>query len=243
MAELKFDGLAISLRYEQGRLAVAATRGDGETGEDVTRNILTIRAIPTRLRTKKPPSVLEVRGEVYMRRADFDALNARQVAAGLKPYVNPRNTAAGAVRQLDPAVTATRPLLFFAYGLGETQGYGIPPTQAALLDASRDARVSGQPRPARRTRRARAPALLRRRRAAPCGAAVRDRRRRLQGQRLRVAAAARLRHARAALGDRAQVPARGDADRGARHRRAGRPHRARSRRSRGSRRCSSAASP
>ena len=135
MAELKFDGLAINLRYADGRLAVAATRGDGETGEDVTRNILTIRAIPTRLRTKKPPPVLEVRGEVYMRRTDFDALNARQVAAGFKPYVNPRNTAAGAVRQLDPAVTATRPLLFFAYGLGESVGYDVPPTQSALLDA------------------------------------------------------------------------------------------------------------
>jgi DNA ligase (NAD+) len=135
MAELKFDGLAISLRYADGRLGVAATRGDGETGEDVTRNILTIRAIPTRLRTKKPPPVLEVRGEVYMRRADFDALNARQVAAGLRPYVNPRNTAAGAVRQLDPSITATRPLLFFAYGLGETDGYAMPPSQSKLLDA------------------------------------------------------------------------------------------------------------
>ncbi len=134
MAELKFDGLAISLRYDEGRLAVAATRGDGETGEDVTRNILTIRAIPTRLRVRKPPAVFEVRGEVYMRRADFAALNARQVAAGQKPYVNPRNTAAGAVRQLDPAITATRPLLFFAYGLGETRGFDLPPTQSALLD-------------------------------------------------------------------------------------------------------------
>jgi len=134
MAELKFDGLAISLRYEAGRLAVAATRGDGETGEDVTRNILTMRAIPTRLRTKQPPAVLEVRGEVYMRRRDFDTLNERQVAAGHKPYVNPRNTAAGAVRQLDPAVTATRPLLFFGYGVGEFEGFDLPPTQSALLD-------------------------------------------------------------------------------------------------------------
>jgi DNA ligase (NAD+) len=134
MAELKFDGLAISLRYVEGRLAVAATRGDGETGEDVTRNILTIRAIPARLRGRKPPPVFEVRGEVYMRRADFEALNARQVAAGMKPYVNPRNTAAGAVRQLDPAVTATRPLLFFAYGVGDVQGYDKPETQGALLD-------------------------------------------------------------------------------------------------------------
>ncbi len=134
MAELKFDGLAISLRYERGVLAVAATRGDGETGEDVTANVRTIAAIPARLRGKPPP-VLEVRGEVYMTRADFARLNERQEAAGAKLYVNPRNTAAGAVRQLDPAVTAQRPLAFFAYGIGETEGWALPPTQSALFDA------------------------------------------------------------------------------------------------------------
>ena len=129
MAEYKFDGLAISIRYESGRLTVAATRGDGEVGEDVTPNIETIRAIPRRLRGARVPAVLEVRGEVYMTRRDFDELNARQQAAGLKPFINPRNTAAGAVRQIDPAMTAKRPLQFFAYGIGETQG----------LDAARDA--------------------------------------------------------------------------------------------------------
>ena len=134
MAELKFDGLAISLRYERGVLAVAATRGDGETGEDVTANVRTIAAIPARLRGKPPP-VLEVRGEVYMTRADFARLNERQEAAGAKLYVNPRNTAAGAVRQLDPAVTAQRPLAFFAYGIGETKAGQLPPTQSALFDA------------------------------------------------------------------------------------------------------------
>ena len=135
MAELKFDGLAISLRYERGLLAVAATRGDGEVGEDVTANVRTIRAIPQRLRgTKAMPAVLEVRGEVYLTRRDFDALNARQQAAGLKLYINPRNTAAGAVRQLDPAMTATRPLRFFAYGLGETVGWRVPATQSELFD-------------------------------------------------------------------------------------------------------------
>jgi DNA ligase (NAD+) len=134
MAELKFDGLAVSLRYEDGKLAVGATRGDGEVGEDVTQNILTIRAIPRRLRGDAPP-LLEVRGEVYMTRGDFARLNERQQAAGLRPYVNPRNTAAGAVRQLDPAITAQRPLLFFAYGIGETRGFALPPTQSALLDA------------------------------------------------------------------------------------------------------------
>jgi DNA ligase (NAD+) len=134
MAELKFDGLAMSLRYERGVLAVAATRGDGETGEDVTANIRTVAAIPQRLKGKPPP-VLEVRGEIYMTRADFAALNLRQQELGGKLYVNPRNTAAGAVRQLDPSMTAQRPLHFFAYGLGETEGWSLPDTQGALLDA------------------------------------------------------------------------------------------------------------
>ena len=134
MAELKFDGLAISLRYENAVLTVAATRGDGEVGEDVTQNIRTIRVIPRRLRGSPPP-VLEIRGEVYMTRRDFDELNERQRAAGQKEYVNPRNTAAGAVRQLDPAITAQRPLLFFAYGLGEVRGWPVPATQSGLLDA------------------------------------------------------------------------------------------------------------
>jgi len=134
-AELKFDGLAISLRYEEGRLAVAATRGDGEVGEDVTRNIHTIRAIPLRFKARKPPKVLEVRGEVYMSRKDFARLNARQEAAGLRTFINPRNTAAGAVRQLDPAMTAQRPLRFFAYGIGEVGGFDMPPTHSAVLDA------------------------------------------------------------------------------------------------------------
>ena len=124
VAELKFDGLAMSLRYEAGVLVQAATRGDGETGEDVTQNIRTIQQIPLRL-PSAAPAVLEVRGEVYMRRADFEILNERQrgkIAQGIKgekTFVNPRNAAAGAVRQLDPAIAAQRPLSFFAYGLGE----------------------------------------------------------------------------------------------------------------------------
>jgi DNA ligase (NAD+) len=137
VAELKFDGLAMSLRYEQGVLVQAATRGDGEMGEDVTQNIRTIGQIPLKLHTPPPsdslfndvdlqvPDVLEVRGEVYMARTDFEALNERQrarIAQGMKgekTFVNPRNAAAGAVRQLDPAIAAERPLSFFAYGLGE----------------------------------------------------------------------------------------------------------------------------
>ena len=135
IAELKFDGLAVSLRYEAGRLAVAATRGDGEVGEDVTRNVHTIRAVPLKLSSRKPPGVLDVRGEVYMARKDFERLNARQEAAGLRTFINPRNTAAGAVRQLDPAMTAQRPLRFFAYGIGEVSGWDVPPTHAAMFDA------------------------------------------------------------------------------------------------------------
>src|SRR5690349_18684625 len=112
MAELKFDGLAISVRYEDGVLAIGATRGDGQVGEDVTQNVRTIRWIPQRLKGKAP-KVLEIRGEVYIALKDFEALNARQQEAGQKLYINPRNTAAGAVRQLDPAITAQRPLRFF----------------------------------------------------------------------------------------------------------------------------------
>ncbi|MBI3533518.1 MAG: NAD-dependent DNA ligase LigA [Burkholderiales bacterium] len=118
VAELKFDGLAINLRYEQGVLVQAATRGDGEVGEDVTQNIRTIGQIPLRL-PEGVPAVLEVRGEVYLRRDDFNALNERQREKGEKTFVNPRNAAAGAVRQLDPAIAAQRPLSFFTYGLGE----------------------------------------------------------------------------------------------------------------------------
>jgi len=133
-AELKFDGLAINLRYEQGVLVQAATRGDGETGEDVTQNIRTVHAIPLRLKTESPPAVLEVRGEVFMRRDDFERYNAKQRDAGKPTLVNPRNGAAGSIRQLDPAIAAQRPLSFFAYGLGEVQGWPQPPTHSTTLD-------------------------------------------------------------------------------------------------------------
>ena len=136
-AELKFDGLALSLRYEDGVLVQAATRGDGATGENVTQNIKTIRQIPLRLKGCRA-AVLEVRGEVYMRRDDFDRLNARQSELGEKAFVNPRNAAAGAVRQLDPSIAARRPLSFFAYGLGEIQGWDVPATHAGVLDALHD---------------------------------------------------------------------------------------------------------
>ena len=166
-AELKFDGLAINLRYVQGVLVQAATRGDGEVGEDVTQNIRTVGQIPLRLLAPTlpaargslpsegaltpgadpaalkaaaslanwPPQVLEIRGEVYMRRDDFSTLNDRQREAGEKTFINPRNTAAGALRQLDPAMVAQRPLSFFAYGLGEVQGWPLPTTHSGMLDA------------------------------------------------------------------------------------------------------------
>ena len=130
VAELKFDGLAMNLRYEDGVLVQAATRGDGEVGEEVTQNMRTVRQIPLKL-PADAPKVIEVRGEVYMRRADFEALNERQRekiakgAKGEKTFVNPRNAAAGGVRQLDPAIAADRSLSFFAYGLGEI----TPPEQ------------------------------------------------------------------------------------------------------------------
>ena len=143
VAELKFDGLAISLRYEQGRLVQAATRGDGEIGEDVTQNICTVGQIPLRLHGKSLPAVLEVRGEVYMSRPDFERLNEQQrekIAQGAKnekTFVNPRNAAAGAVRQLDPGIARQRPLSFFAYGWGEIAGGPEFPTQYELLQALR----------------------------------------------------------------------------------------------------------
>jgi len=139
-AELKFDGLAISLRYEHGELVQAATRGDGETGEDVTHTVRMIATVPKRLRGADAlnAAVIEVRGEVFMRRDDFDALNERQRtlieagAKGEKTFVNPRNVAAGVVRQLDAGKAAKRPLSFFAYGLGAVEGWEVPDTQHGL---------------------------------------------------------------------------------------------------------------
>lgn len=136
-AELKFDGLAMNLRYEDGVLVLAATRGDGETGEDVTQNVRTIRELPLRLKgdPESLPAVLEVRGEVYIGHDAFARFNREAAARGEKTLVNPRNGAAGSIRQLDPKVAASRPLSFFAYGIGETRGWEAPATHAAILDA------------------------------------------------------------------------------------------------------------
>ena len=124
--EPKLDGLAISLRYEEGRLVRGVTRGDGLSGEDITSNIKTIYSVPLKLRTQTPPAVLEVRGEIYMPKDGFEKLNALAMAQGEKTFVNPRNAAAGSLRQLDPKITATRPLVMCAYSIGYAEGWDQP---------------------------------------------------------------------------------------------------------------------
>ena len=148
VAETKLDGLAISLTYENGRLTRAATRGDGSVGEDVTANVRTIRAVPLRLNGRHSPRVLEVRGEIYLEKGGFRALNERQAAANAKTFANPRNAAAGSLRQLDPQITAQRPLTIYCYGAGHCEGAKLPATHGAVLDMLRafGLRVSGETR-------------------------------------------------------------------------------------------------
>jgi len=136
-AEPKLDGLATSLRYEDGVFVQGATRGDGAVGEDVTANLRTVKAIPLKLRGKDWPGVLEVRGEVYMPKAAFDAFNERARARGERTLANPRNGAAGSLRQLDPAVTASRPLAFYAYAIGEVRDGKLPPNHLETLQRLR----------------------------------------------------------------------------------------------------------
>jgi len=136
-AEPKLDGLAISASYENGVFVRGATRGDGETGEDVTLNLRTIGALPLKLRTEKVPRWIEVRGEVFMPLRGFERFNKESVARGEKAYVNPRNAAAGSLRQLDPSMTAARPLDLFVYGVGYVEGGELPPHQGELLQLLR----------------------------------------------------------------------------------------------------------
>ena len=134
LAEPKFDGLAISLSYEHGGFVRGATRGDGYTGEDVTTNLRTVKSIPLRLRGEKLPALLEVRGEVLIYRRDFNSLNERQRAKGEKEFANPRNAAAGSLRQLDSRITASRPLRFLAYAVGAIEGAVVPGSHSAVED-------------------------------------------------------------------------------------------------------------
>jgi len=136
-AEPKLDGLAVSARYENGVFVQGATRGDGETGEDITQNLKTIKALPMRLRIQPPPAVLEVRGEVFMPVAGFEKFNQQAVARGEKSFVNPRNAAAGSLRQLDPRMTAARPLDLFIYGLGVVEGGNLPARHSDTLKVLR----------------------------------------------------------------------------------------------------------
>jgi len=132
-AEPKLDGLAISLLYRDGLLVRAATRGDGVTGENVTQNVRTMESVPLKLAGHSIPEVLEVRGEVYMPRAGFEALNRRAREAGEKTFANPRNAAAGSLRQLDPRITASRPLAMFCYGFGEVEGGELPARHSEIM--------------------------------------------------------------------------------------------------------------
>ena len=136
-AEPKIDGLAISLRYERGRLVQAATRGDGATGEDVTANVRAIRSVPLHLLGRDVPAVLEVRGEVFMTRRSFEKLNLRQSEKGEKTFANPRNAAAGSLRQLDPRITASRSLDLYFYGVGAAEGWSQPQRHSEVLAALR----------------------------------------------------------------------------------------------------------
>ncbi|MFL2554494.1 MAG: NAD-dependent DNA ligase LigA [Candidatus Rariloculaceae bacterium] len=138
VAEPKFDGVAVCIRYEKGKFLFAATRGDGSTGEDITLNVKTISAVPLRLRGSEFPTVLEVRGEVFMPKGKFSAYNERALATGEKPLVNPRNGAAGSLRQLNPSITAQRPLDVYFYGVGEHEGWDMPVTHSDVLQRLRE---------------------------------------------------------------------------------------------------------
>jgi DNA ligase (NAD+) len=214
VAEPKLDGTAVSFLYEHGALKLAATRGDGTTGEDVTHNVRTIPAVPLRLRGPKVPALLEVRGEVYMPRAGFEKFNRQAAERGEKTFVNPRNAAAGSLRQLDPKLAAARPLDVFFYGVGEARGWTLPATHADVLTSLRGFGLKTSPDwdlvdgiqgcLAYYSNIGQKRANLRRRG--------------LQGERIILAGSARVRIARAEMGDRTQVSGTRGNDGGPRHR-------------------------
>ncbi len=228
LCELKVDGLAINLLYEGGRLVRALTRGDGSTGEDVTPNVKTIDSVPHRLRASEEfpvPELLEVRGEVFLPVAAFERLNESMTDAGKPVFANPRNAAAGSLRQKDPRVTATRALGMVCHGIGEREGFE-PKAQSHAYDAlaawglptSEAVKVRADPRGGAGLHRGR-------RRAAAHDRPLRDRRGRGEGRRRGAAAAAGLDQPRAPLGDRLQVPARGGQRQADLHRGQHRAHR------------------
>ena len=224
VAEAKIDGLSANLRYEDGSFVQGATRGDGTVGEDVTANLRTIHDIPQRLEGAALPSRLEVRGEVYMERADFMALNAAREAAGKPLFANPRNFAAGSLRQLDPSITARRRLRFFAYGWGEA----VPPIEGAysdFLDRLHEWGFRVNPLTERCADEAAVIAYHERLGGKALRTALRYRRRRREGRSHRLPEAPGFRRSCAAVGDRVQVRGRagGNADR--RHLSAGGSHR------------------
>ncbi len=207
-AELKIDGAAVSLTYERGVLVTGATRGNGATGEVVTANLRTVRGVPLRLNEPKPPALVEIRGECYLPFDKFEALNAQRAAAGEPVFANPRNSAAGSLRQLDPGETAKRPLRFFGFAVAAADGSKLPfKTQTELLDTL--ARWSVPVEPHRKLCATLDDVIaLRARRGAPPArrAELRHRRRRGEGEFARAPGGTRhRRRARAALGDRAQV--------------------------------------
>ena len=215
VAEPKIDGLAISLVYRDGVLERGATRGNGEIGEDVTHNLRTIPSIP--LRIDDAPPLVEVRGEVYMSLPDFTALNERRAERGLSTFMNPRNSAAGTIRQLDPALAAERPLSMWCYGIGAHEGVAFGSHSEALdwlrahgFRVNEDVTRARRPRTTWWSQRLRALAGAARR------ARLRDRRRGGQGRRPRAAAPARRRRPRPALGGRVEVPAHDGGDHAAR---------------------------
>ena len=203
VAELKIDGLAVTLRYERGRFVQGATRGDGTTGEDVTANLRTIDVIPDRLTRS---ATADVRGEVFMPKGEFVRINAEREEAGLPLYANPRNSGAGSLRQKDPGVTASRLLSFWAYQLLE-EGDGSLATQSGALERISELGLPGNPEHDRGPRHRGRDRLHRALARGAPRAAVRDRWRRRQGRSIRPAGAPRDGQPGAALGDRLQVPA------------------------------------